>query len=502
MIFIRKVVAFSLPVLCLLAAPGLFSGFLCAQASHSESPDELLLMVGKSVIITSDLPLERVSVGYGDIAEASAVSPKEILVNGKAPGSTSLIVWQEGGGKLLFDVKVKPNDFLANSRLNALDRQMAKELAGQAISVSLENDSVFLRGQVKDLTSAERAVAIAGTIGKVVNLLYVTVPAPEPQILLKVRFASVDRTKAASLGFNLFSTGATNTIGAVSTKQFPAPGISVNKTTGPQVTLSDLLNVFLYRPDLNLGATIQALETKGVLEVLSEPNVLATNGKQASFLAGGEYPYPVVQGSALAGTVTIQFREFGVRLNFIPTITPRGSIRLQVAPEVSSLDYSNAVVVGGYSVPGLTSRKLNTEVELDEGQSFAIGGLLDKSVTETLTTVPFLGDIPVLGRFFQGKNTSRRNSELIVIVTPEIVRPMPAGMAPPTPSFPLSFMNSDPQSVTQTPGLAATGPAATPPARTVPIERFIDSIKNNKVLDPSLGTITGTSGGGSSGPPK
>jgi pilus assembly protein CpaC len=189
--------------------------------------------------------------------------------------------------------------------------------------------------------------------------------------------------------------------------------------------LSNLLNVFLFRKDLNLGAAIQALETKGVLQVLAEPNLLAENGKQASFLAGGEIPYPVVQStSGGTGAITIQFREFGVRLNFIPTVTPNGMIRLQVAPEVSALDYADGLQIQGYTVPALTSRKMQRTVELQDGQSFAISGLLDKRATETYNKVPFMGDIPILGKMFQSKSVNRQNSELIVIVTPELVQPM------------------------------------------------------------------------------
>ena len=164
-----------------------------------------------------------------------------------------------------------------------------------------------------------------------------------------------------------------------------------------------------------------------MLEVLAEPNVLAENGKEASFLAGGEFPYPVVQGGNVGGTaaVTIQFRQFGVRLNFIPTVTPRGTIRLQVAPEVSSLDYTNGINVQGFTVPGVSVRNVNTEVELAEGQSFAIGGLLDNRETDTFSKIPFIGDVPILGKLFQSTSKRKTNTELMVIVTPQLVRPLP-----------------------------------------------------------------------------
>ena len=238
--------------------------------------------------------------------------------------------------------------------------------------------------------SAERAAAIAATLGKVVNLLHVVTPPEEPQILLKVRFADVDRSVSSQLGINLFSMGAANTIGGMSTQQYAPPLIRCRAGAGYPVTatLTNALNLFLFRPDLNLGATIEALEAKNLLQILAEPNVMAMNGKPASFISGGEFPVPVVQGGANIGAVTIQFREFGVKLNFLPTITPRGTIRLQVAPEVSSLDYSNGIVLNGFTVPALDTRKVQTEVELENGQSFAIAGLLDKNINETLDKIP------------------------------------------------------------------------------------------------------------------
>jgi pilus assembly protein CpaC len=469
-------------------------------ARGAEAPNSLSITAGKSVVVSSEQPIERVSVGFGDVAEATAVTPREVLVNGKAPGSTSLIVWQQGGGKLFFDVSVRPNRFLADARVDSVRREIGKELPGQSILVTADNDAFYLRGTAKDLTSAERAVSIASSAGKVVNLLYVNVPTPEAQILLKVRFASLDRNRINQFGFNLFSTGATNTIGSTATQQFPAPSLPTNpnpnNATAPFV-FSDLLNIFLFRPDLNLGATIKALEIKGVLQTLAEPNVLAENGKQASFLAGGEFPYPVFQGSAAGtGAVTIQFREFGVRLNFIPTITPRGTIRLQVAPEVSSLDFANGLTIQGFNVPALTTRKVKTDIELQEGQTFAIGGLLDKRVTESLQRMPFIGDLPILGKLFQSRSVNRQNTELVVIVTPELVRPIPAGAPRPEIKFPLPFLEPGNGNAVRTPGMAATGPVpVTPPEKTMPVEKLLQSMQAEKPLD--VASTTSVYGSGS-----
>jgi pilus assembly protein CpaC len=238
-------------------------------------------------------------------------------------------------------------------------------------------------------------------------------------------------------------------------------------------------NISAFYPGLNIGATIQALQTTIGAQVLAEPNLLAANGKPASFLAGGEYPFPVVQGggAGTAATVTIMFKEYGVRLNFIPTITPRGTIRLQVAPEVSALDFTNAVEISGFEVPAITSRKVKTEVELADGQSFVIGGLLDNTESETFQKIPFLGDIPILGKFFQSMQKTRANTELIVIVTPEIVAPIPAGAPLPELKLPAKFLppNSGVPMNTPDAKTAANTPKPAPP--TMPVEKLIDSMK-------------------------
>jgi pilus assembly protein CpaC len=447
--------------------------------SGQDSPTNLLLTVGKSVVIDNALPLERVSVGFGDIAEGTAISPHQLLLNAKTPGVTSLIIWQEGGTRRFFDITVVASNSLADRRIDGIKRELERELPGQSVNLSFENETVFLRGTVKDVASADRAVSIAATLGKTVNLLYVDVPPPEAQILLRVKFASVDRSTRTQLGLNILSTGAANTVGSATTQQFSAPGFSpLQSNSALTTTVSDALNLFFFRSDLNLGATIEALQVKGLLQILAEPNVLAQNGKPASFLAGGEFPFPTVS-SGTGGTpmVTIQFREFGVRLNFIATITPRGTIHLEVAPEVSALDFTNGLSVSGFIVPALTTRKLNTQVELNEGQSFAIGGLLDNRTTDTLEKIPFIGDIPLLGKLFQSKSVSKQNTELIVIVTPELVRPIPAGQPVFELKYPTPFLKPNTGQYPRTPGLDSTGPVPVePPAAAIPIETLVQSL--------------------------
>lgn len=407
----------------------------------------LTITSGKSAVVDSPNDIRRVAISNNDVADAIVASPREILVNGKAPGETSMVVWRQGGDRLIYSVLVVRNQ----SGLDVVRREIKAELPNQSITVDFDNDVPILRGVASDLSSGNRALAIASTLGKPLNLLRITVPPTAPQILLRIRFANVDRSFSQGLGFNLFSNGATNTIGSTSTQQFapphPGPVTQTNgKASASSFTLSDALNVFLFRPDLNLGATIQALANRNLLQILAEPNLLTLNERPASFLAGGEFPFPTLQGGGAGlGAVTIQFREFGIRLNFTPTVTPRGTIHLNVAPEVSSLDYANSLVVQGSTIPALATRRISTEVELDNGQSFAIAGLLDNRVTQNLSKIPGLGDIPLFGKLFQSRQLNKSNTELIIVVTPEIVKPIPAGSALPELHMPAEFLspNSD-----------------------------------------------------------
>lgn len=434
---------------------------------------QLVLTVGKSAVVDSPVNIQRVSIANPKLAEAVAVSPREVLVNALAPGETTLILWEQGGRRIFFDLSVRAS----MARIDAVRRQLASELDGQDVSLVFENETPFLRGTVTDLTNAERAMAIAATLGKPVNLLRVNVPPIEPQILLKVRFANVDRAASQELGANLFSTGALNTPGAVTTGQFSPPQATLDQGR-PEFTLTDALNVFLFRPDLNLGATIRALQSRRALEILAEPNVLTINGKPASFVAGGEFPFPTLQGGGSGlGAVTIQFREFGVRINFTPVITPRNTIRLRVVPEVSSLDFANGLVFQGFNIPALSTRRVSTEIELEAGQSFAIAGLLDNRMTETLNKVPGLSAIPLLGKLFQSKASSRNESELLVLVTPELVRPIPAGHPLPE-VLPQEFLDSIQSKAPRTPGADVTGPVpGGSPRQTLPVEELINSQK-------------------------
>ncbi len=501
-------------IVCLYALFGVCSPWTAVHAQNAaalqstadvpsqDSADELSVTVGESVLVDTAQPIVRVAIGQGDVAEATATSPTEVMVNGRTPGATTMIIWEAKGGRQFFKVVVHRSTYMEKRALADLQRELRTELPGQALKLSSEGGLIFLRGTVKDLNSSQRALQIASTAGKVVNLLYVDVPSAQPQILLKVCFASVDLTKVRQLGVNLFSIGGGNTIGTTGTGQFQGPTVSTPSTGAAIASISNALNLSLFSQHLGIGATIQALENDGVIQILSEPNLLAMDGKQASFLAGGEYPYPVVQGitGGGAGAVTIQFQEFGVRLNFIPTITPRNTIHLQVAPEVSSLDFNNGVQISGFTVPALVVRRMNSEVEMAEGQSLAIGGLIDNRETQNLEKVPFIGDIPILGKLFRSISKTMTNTELIVIVTPVIVAPIPAGVPLPKLNYPEPFLPPNSNRPMTTPGADVTGVKPLPSSpQNIPIEKLMDSMKPEKPLVLQTGGEM-SSGGSSAGP--
>jgi len=432
-------------ILCIFAAGSQMKALpvapTAAPATEDGQPPEvraqLHVQLGKSFLIASQQELQRVSVTDPAIASTVIVSPTQILVHGLKAGSGTLILWDSQDRPQVFDLTV---DFDVSS----LRDTMRAMFPGEPLQVAQSGGSLVLTGNASSKAVSDRAAALAATMSPaVVNMVQTTEAAPARQaVLLQVKFAEVNRAAIQQLGMNLFSTGATNTLGAVSTQQFgPLSPANARAGGGVTVGISDLLNVFLFRPDLNLGVTIRALQQKNLLQVLAEPNVLAINGAEASFLAGGEFPFPVLQGGSVANAVTIQFKEFGVRLNFLPQIMPDGVIRLKVAPEVSSLDFANGLTVSGFTVPALSSRKMSTQVDLRDGQSFAIAGLIDNRLTEIAMKVPVLGDVPILGNFFKSRALNKTNTELLVMVTPRLVEGTPPGPAPTQPGFPEQFLD-------------------------------------------------------------
>jgi pilus assembly protein CpaC len=425
---------------------------LCSWTpAAAQSADEIRVAVGKSVVIDYPEDVARISTSSPDIVDAVPATTREILLHGKALGSASVVVWSKTGQRNFYNVSVEPN-------LEGLRRLLKQTFPTEDIQVQASRDSLSLTGKVSSQGVADRAAVLATPTAKsVVNNLSVA-PAPvDKQIVLRVKFAELNRNAVQTFGVNLFSSGAVNTIGRTGTQQFSAPTVDRLRSSIPgqntgftsEFDFTDLLNVFLFRPDLNLGALIKALQLDGVLQILAEPNLVTTDGKEASFHVGGEFPIPVLQGGANAGAVTIQFREFGIRLNFNPRITPNKTIRMHVRPEVSTIDLNNAVTISGFTIPALSTRKVETDVELGEGQSFVIGGLLDDRVQDNLNRIPGLANIPILGALFKSRQENKTKTELVVMVTPEITMPINATDPKPLPSFPREFL---PQTTPNTPG--------------------------------------------------
>jgi len=396
----------------------------------------LRVMVGKSLLINTTERLKRVSVTDPSVADALVVTPTQVLVNGLSPGEVSLLIWDELERSRSFDLRVDVD-------ITAATEEMHRLFPNEQINVTPSRSAIVLSGHVTTEDVAKHAGALASAYSKnVVNVLTFG-PVGAEEVLLEVKFAEVDRTALTQIGINLFSTGAGNTIGTIGTGQFGGitgiGNINDSGTGSPPsttATVTNTLNMFFFNPQVHLGAVIEALKTQNLLQILAEPNLIAVNGKEASFLAGGEFPFPVAQQNASGiATVTIQFREFGVRLKFTPVIQPNGNIHLHVAPEVSELDFADAVTVSGTTIPAISTRKADTEFELQDGQSFVIAGLLDNRVTNVENKIPFLGDIPILGNFFKSKSNQKNNSELMVLCT--VHRVSPSVVAPKGPAMPV-----------------------------------------------------------------
>ena len=398
-----------------------------AQPSTTSAPGQtvtagaapLRVMVGKSLLINTTERLKRVSVTDPTVADALVVTPTQVLVNGLAPGEVSLLIWDELERSRSFDLRVDVD-------ITAASEEMHRLFPDEQINVTPSRSAIVLSGHVTTEDVFKHAGLLASAYSKnVVNVLTFG-PVGADEVLLEVKFAEVDRTAVTQLGINMFSTGAGNTIGTVQTGQFGGvkPGPITDPATTNTATISDALNLFFFNPQVHLGTVIKALQSKNLLQILAEPNLVAVNGKEASFLAGGEFPFPVVQpGAGGISTVTVQFREFGVRLRFTPVIQPNGNIHLHVVPEVSTLDFANSVSVSGTTIPAISTRKADTEFELQDGQSFVIAGLMDNRVTNLGNKVPGLGDIPILGNFFKSKSAQKSNSELMVLCTVRRVAP-------------------------------------------------------------------------------
>jgi pilus assembly protein CpaC len=401
------------------------------------------LTAGRSTVLTTDFDITRIAVTNPAVADAVVVQAREVLIDGKGAGTVSLIIWGTST-RQQYDLVVKP-------AVSNLEQQLQALFPGEDVRVNITDEAIILTGQASSNDVMLRAGEIAQSSSakaKVVNMLQLPGGVTSQQVMLQVRFAEVNRRMLSELGVSLFTSGIGfhNTWMRSTTQQFSAPGFDglevekvggeISKVSG-ELTFGDFLNLFVLSAEYDIGAAVRALRQTGAFQSLAEPNLIAYNGQEASFLAGGEFPVPVVQGAT--GTVTIEFKEFGVRLNFRPTIAG-DVIRLKVRPEVSALDFANGVSLGGFRIPALTTRRAETDVELRDGQSFAIAGLLDNVSQDDRSAIPLLSQIPIIGHLFKSKAERAERTELMVLITPRLVRPLDPDEVPPLPTQPKKFL--------------------------------------------------------------
>ncbi len=387
----------------------------------------LKLMTGKASVLVTRSPIKRVSVGQPDTADVNLIAPTNVLVTAKKAGSTQLILWDDQEHSQIIDI-------LVDLDLGAIKRQLKTAFPDLAIEATALNDTIALRGHVPSMQIAEQAVEMTSTYGKVHNFLEIS---GGQQVMLQVRFAEVSKSASKDLGVNF---GGTDGISAFSTTGFGGGTNIFNLSAADpaqRFSSTNNSNTNLFGSG-RFGVTpfdyfVTALRQNGLLRMLAEPNLVTISGQQASFLAGGQIPVPVPQPGNGGSTITIEYHDYGVHLNFTPYVLGNGKIRLKVSPEVSDLDPATSVSVGGTTVPGFTDRKLDTSVELGDGQSFALAGLLNNKVVSNRSAIPLLGDIPILGQLFSSTSFRRNETELIVVVTPRLVEAMNPDQVPALP---------------------------------------------------------------------
>jgi pilus assembly protein CpaC len=393
--------------------------------------ERVVLTAGRSTVLRTDFEIVRIAVTNPAVADATVVQSREILVDGKTPGTVSLIVWSNSERKH-YDLVVEP-------AITTLQNQLRALFPGEDITVSATDEAIILSGAVSSNNVSLRAAEIAQASSskvKVINMLQLPSGQESQQVMLQVRFAEVNRRALTELGSS-FAVNRADYAGRTTTQQFSAP--TLDDSAGGGMVFSDFLNLFFFNRQEGWAAIIKALQSKGFFQSLAEPNLIAYNGEEASFLAGGEIPIPIVQGAGAAAQVTIVFKEFGIRLNFKPIIAG-DIIRLKVKPEVSTLDFGNGITLQGFRIPALSTRRAETNVELRDGQSFAIAGLLDNLTQEDSAAIPVLSRIPILGPLFKSKADRAERTELMVLITPRLVRALEPDEVPPLPTLPRRFL--------------------------------------------------------------
>ena len=427
----QKCVAVILLIACLGLSSPMAAGAAFKQGVAGASATKLDLQANQSFLLDTNIDIRRVSVGKPEIADVTVVTPKQLMVTGKAPGETTLIYWTAAGVPTSVDVNV----WVDTGARKALE----KIVPGEKFEMSGTPETLILTGSVSSETAQHRLVESAKAYTKnVVDLLAVD---RVEQVMLQVRVAEVDRKTVKELGFGFLTDGTNTGRGSISpgnafTPFFGDLRASEPGQVGPNASFSDAVNLFVAKPGMfpHFAAFIRALNDKGAMKILAEPNLLVANGGEGKFLAGGEFPVVYNTSNGGTGGTSVIYKEFGVRLNFQPKITPNGEIRLKVAQEVSELDFGNGVVLTGFRIPSLKSRKAESALQLADGQTFALAGLIDNKISKQVSKVPLLGDIPILGALFRSTRYQQEETELVMLVTPTIVRPLEKGATPGLPT--------------------------------------------------------------------
>jgi pilus assembly protein CpaC len=449
--------------------PAARAGGAAAAASETDA-SAVRLRVGRSTVVDVGTPITRVSLTSADVADAMVTAPNQLLLNGKTPGTISMFVWDRAGALRRYEVTVERD-------LSRLNEQLKQLFPNEKFDTQTNGKNVVLAGTVSSKDVVEKAVNVAAgyvsSRDEVVSLLQLAPGGPSNQVMLRVRFAEVSRSALTEMGASFFTspTGIDNNIGRITTQQFSAPeysdlswskassdfGSDVTTASG-KINFGDFLNFFLFNQKYDLGAVVRLLQTRGLFQTLAEPNLVAESGKEASFLAGGEIPIPVAQGSGVTLAISVTYKEYGIRLNFTPTVNG-DRVHLKVKPEVSTIDFTNAVVLNGFRIPALATRRTETELELQNGQSFAVAGLMNNSVRSSLQKVPGIGNIPILGLLFTSKAAQKDQTELVVMITPVILPNNSTGVTPNMPRTPEPFLSKLPEKQTLAPQAPAFGDA-------------------------------------------
>ncbi len=396
------------------------------------------VVAGHSLVLHTVRAMKRIYIGNPDLLQSFSSSPTEVVLTAKSSGTSTVVLWDAADQSYLYSIASDPD---------CVSLRMALQSAYPEADFALESHEgrIYLTGTVptEAMLDAMGKTAL-GYSKDIVNGLRV-VAQHGKQVQLKLRIVEVDRARAQQFGVNLFGNGTSN-IGSSSTQMFPSTLTTTPATSATPATavIADPLNFFFYNFTHGIGATVKDLEDKQVLQILAEPTLTTLSGLPARFLSGGEFPVPVVQGGVgNSNAVTIVFRPYGVKVDFTPLVNTDGTIHLKIAPEVSALDYTNAVTVSGTTVPALSTRRAETEVEIKAGQSFVLSGLLDRRTTDAFSKTPGIASVPILGQLFKSKNLSHSTLELVVIVTATVVDPLAEMPAVDQPAMAVPNMDPD-----------------------------------------------------------